>query len=180
MLTSLAERWFSTCRPGKRKHGHHRCRQRVQQVDMYPWSGPDASLSSPDSGVEHGRQGPVSGDVDDPATASARYPAGGGPGAGDSLLHVVRTRFSRSSSSLEQVPEEIAVGICQDSVEIGVGVCQASVVMPPSSCCVRRARSDIPYRHSSHISTLLQPWSAGMRNSGSTCPGNHGDSIKGQ
>jgi len=133
VLTSLIEGWLSAAsQPGKCQHGH-RCSVRPQRVDMYPWTGPDSSLPPPDTGqraAQHHR-----GDVDEPAGSSRYPPAVGGPGAGDfggdNLQLAVRSRFSRSSSSLEQVPEEIGVGSCQDSS-----------LMPPSTCSIRRARSD--------------------------------------
>ena len=57
----------------------------------------------------------------------------GGPGAGDvggDGPQIVRSRFSRSSSSLEQVPEELGP----------VGTYQETELMPDPTCNVRRAR----------------------------------------
>ena len=132
MVLSTFVEGFAASQPTKRQYGH-RCSAPPQRVDMYPWAGPDPNSLPPDQDRQSVQQdhGPVVDDVDEPSR-SPRYPAVGGPGAGDFAgdgLQVVRTRFSRSSSSLEQVPEEMSVGFCQDSAS-----------MPASTCSVRRAR----------------------------------------
>jgi len=155
VLTSFVEGWFSGSQPCRKCQHGHRCSVRPQRADMYPWSGPDPNLPPPDPGqrsFQHGSHGTVSGDDDEPA-GSRRYPAVGGPGAGDfggdgPLL--VRTRFSRSSSSLEQVPEETGIGSCQDPA-----------LMPPSTCSIRRARSDIPHTVTFHLLLPTQDAHAG-------------------
>jgi len=132
VLSTLLERWFPASQPGKCHYGH-RCCRRSQRVDMYPWAGPDPNLPPPDSRqrtVQHDQRS-VGGDAEELA-GSPRYPAVGGPAAGDfgdDGLQQLRTRYSRSSSSLEQVPEEIGVDTCQDSA-----------LMPPATCSIRRAR----------------------------------------
>jgi len=132
VLSTLIEGWLSRSQSqAEKRHYGHRCSVRPQRVDMYPWTGPDPNLPPPDPGqrsVQHGH-GP------DEPTGSPRYPAVGGPGAGDyggDGPQLVRSRFSRSSSSLEQVPEEIGNNSCQDAE-----------LMPPTSCSIRRARYHI-------------------------------------
>ena len=125
VLFSLVEGWLMARKSGKRQHGHH-CSVQPTSVDMHPWADHDHDLppdrSSPVAPHEYG---PTGGDVDDRA-GSPRY--SGGPGAGDfggDGVQVARTRFSRSSSSLEQIPEELGAGSYQE---------------PPGTYTIRRAR----------------------------------------
>ena len=135
----MVEGWLMARKFGKRQHGH-RCSPQSPPADMHPWADQDPGLppDRPPPPVPHDH-GPTGGDTDD-STGSTRYSAG--PGAGDfggDGIQVVRARFSRSSSSLEQIPEEIGVGSYEDSAHT-----------LPGTCSIRRARYRI-----SHCSTTV-------------------------
>lgn len=134
VLSTLVEGWLTASPPRKCPHGHRTCCRSARpqaRVDMYPWAGLDPSLPSPgpvQRSVQHSHV--VDGEGPRPRHSAAGGHEAAGDFAGDGPQVARSHRFSVNSASLEQVPEEVGVGICQD----------AFTPMTPGTCSVRRAR----------------------------------------
>jgi len=141
VLATLSEGWFPEAGASRKRHQHgQRCsaaaERRRRRVDMHRWPGPDTASPPPPPAPasSRSRQHTRGGDADGQEAGASAEPRWQSPGAGDlggemQLVRPAAARFSRSSSSLEQVPEDVAVVVCHDTA-----------VNPPATCIVRRAR----------------------------------------